>query len=132
MKAALRSILLADAGVAALVGARVSWVTRPRMSELPSITLQQIGGIRHYDMTAPSGLVQARVQVDCWALANKDAARVARAVNAAIGGLRGEVAGVEFQGCFLESELDFTDATGATPDELLHRVSQDYVIWHDE
>jgi hypothetical protein len=132
MKEAFRSHLIADTGIAALVDKRIAWGARPRASALPSICLHQISGVRQYAMTAPSGLVMARVQVDCWGLTQADVTAVARAVNAAIGGMRQTVAGVQFQGVFMESEQDMTDEGGAAPAELLHRVSQDWMIWHDE
>lgn len=132
MKEALRSYLCADPGIGSLVGKRIAWGARPRASALPSICLHQISGVRQYAMTAPSGLVAARVQVDCWGLTQADVTAVARAVNAAIGGLRQTVAGVQMQGVFLESEQDMIDEGGAAPAELLHRVSQDWMIWHSE
>ena len=132
MKEALRAALVADAGVAGLVAKRVAWGARPRMSELPSIALHQVSGVRQYAMQGASGLVAARVQIDCWALSNKDATSVADAVNTAIGGLAATVKGVQLQGCFLESEIDFVDDQGATPAELLHRVSLDFMVWHSE
>lgn len=132
MKEALRAVLVADPGIAALVDKRVAWGARPRASSLPSICLHQISGVRQYAMTAPSRLVSSRVQVDCWGLSQADVTAVARAVNAAIGGLRQTVEGVEMQGVFLESEQDMTDEGGAAPAELLHRVSMDFMIWHDE
>ena len=132
MKEALRSYLCADAAIAALVDKRIAWGARPRASALPSICLHQISGVRQYAMMAPSGLVNARVQVDCWGLSQADVTAVARAVNAAIGGLRQTVGGVQMQGVFLESEQDMTDEGGAAPAELLHRVSMDFMIWHDE
>lgn len=132
MKEALRSHLVANPGIAALVDKRIAWGARPRASALPSIALHQISGVRQYAMTAPSGLVAARVQIDCWGFSQAEVTAVARAVNAAIGGMRQTVKGVQFQGVFLESEQDMTDDTGGMPAELLHRVSQDWIVWHDE
>lgn len=132
MKEALRAVLVADAGIAALVDKRIAWGLRPRGSALPSIALHQISGVRQYAMTAPSALVMARVQIDCWGISQSDVTAVARAVNAAIGGMRQTIKGVQFQGVFLEAEQDMTDEGNATPAEILHRVSQDWMIWHDE
>lgn len=125
-------MLVADPGVAALVATRIAWGARPRASALPSICLHQVSGVRQYAMTAPSGLVNSRVQVDCWGLSQAEVTAVARAVNAAIGGLRQTVNGVQMQGVFMESEQDMIDEGNATPAEILHRVSLDFMIWHDE
>jgi len=132
MKEALRAALLAAPGITGLVGQRIHWAALPRSMALPAIALHQISGVRDYQMNTPAHLVAARVQADCWANSNKDASRVARAINAAIGGYRGTVAGVLLHGAFLESEQDLTDVGGGAPAELLHRVSQDWIIWHAE
>jgi hypothetical protein len=131
MKEQLRAYLMADAGVAALVGPRVTWAVRARGAPLPAVVLHQISGRRNYAMTAPSGLVEARVQVDCWALSNGIATHIGRAVNAALGGLRAELDGVMIQAAFLELEQDLPD-TASPPDEQIQRVSQDWMIWHTE
>lgn len=131
MKEALRAFLLADSGVAALVDTRITWAARPRSDALPSIALHLISGPREYSMGGPSGLVHSRVQVDCWATLNASATAVARAVRAAISGLRETVDGVEFQGVFIDNETDYTEE-GVGADELLHRVSIDFLIWHSE
>ncbi|HYJ44087.1 MAG TPA: DUF3168 domain-containing protein [Xanthobacteraceae bacterium] len=131
MKEQLRAYLMADAGIAALVGPRVTWVVRERKGEFPAIVLHQISGRRNYAMTAPSGVVEARVQVDCWARSNKDATATGRAVNHALGGLRAELDGVEIQGAFLELEQDLSEP-GSPPNEQIHRVSMDFIVWHTE
>lgn len=131
MKEALRAHLLADSGVAAVIGSRVAWGVLPRGGALPSIALHLIDGQRDYAMQAPSGLVRARVQADCWALTYADATAVSRAARGALSGLRQTVDGVEFQGIFLIDERDLSEeGTGA--DELFHRVSLDFEIWHAE
>lgn len=139
MKEGLRAHLLNDAGVAAVVGNRVSWATRPRGKPLPSIILTQISGVPDYTMAMPSGLVASRVQVDCWALTNLDATAVARAVKTALSGLRTTVPaaaigqpGLQIQGAFLENQTDLPEDSASPPDEVLHRISLDFIIWHDE
>lgn len=131
MKQALRAHLLADPTIAALVDRRIAWAVRPRQDQLPSIALHRIDGLRDYTMAAPSGLVTARVQVDCWATTNKEATAMSDAVRGALSGMRATVGDVEFQGVFLELEIDYSEE-GSAPDELLHRVSTDYRIWHSE
>lgn len=131
MKEALRAILAADAGVAALVADRIAWAARPRDAALPSIALHRISGPRDYVMSGPSGLVNSRVQVDCWATTNREATLVARAVTAALSGLRTTVDGVQFQGAFIDNEIDYAEE-GSAPDELLYRVSIDFLISHSE
>lgn len=131
MKQALRSHLLADPDIIGLVGQRIAWAVRPRQDQLPSIVLHRIDGVRDYMMQAPSGLVTSRVQVDCWATTNKQASQISDAVRGSLSGLRQTIDGVEFQGVFLEVEVDYSEE-GSAPDELMHRVSTDYQVWHSE
>jgi Protein of unknown function (DUF3168) len=131
MKQALRGHLLADPTIAALVDQRIAWAVRPRQDQLPSIALHRIDGVRDYTMANPSGLVTSRVQVDCWATTNKEADRISKAVNGALSGLRQVIGGVEFQGAFIEVEVDYSEE-GSAPEELIHRIQTDYLIWHSE
>ncbi|WP_075216081.1 DUF3168 domain-containing protein [Mongoliimonas terrestris] len=131
MEEALVAFLLADDGVAALVGSRVQWVLRPQASALPAIVLHRIDGDRDYTMGGPSGLVASRVQVDCWGetfLAAKQAARAVLARMQSVRGINGDIA---FQAAFAESERgEYTALVDAG--ERLYRVSTDYIIWHSE
>jgi hypothetical protein len=131
MREALRAHLLADAGLAALVGTRVSWPWRQRGDALPSVTLRRIDAVRDYTMGGPSGLVRSRVQVDCWAATYDSATVVSRAAVAALSGMRETVSDIDFQGAFADDERDLTDE-GSGADEVLHRVSVDFLIWHSE
>lgn len=130
MEEALRAQLTANAGLAALVGSRVSWGLRPRGNALPAVALHLIGAGPDYTMDGASGLAQSRVQIDCWALSYADMAAVARAVTAALSGLSFTVEGVVFQGLFLDSGRDLPDE-GTPPDEMFFRRSLDFMIWHD-
>lgn len=131
MKQALRGLLLANAEVSTLVGQRIAWAVRPRQEELPSIALHRIDGVRDYHMLAPSGLVTSRVQVDCWAATNSQASKISTAVRHALSGLRATIGGVDFQGAFIEVEVDYSEE-GSPPEELIHRIQTDYLIWHSE
>ena len=132
MDEALRGYLVADAGISALVGDRIAWALRPRSDALPSIALHLISGVRDYHMEGASGLVESRVQVDCWATTILAALTIARAVNAAIGGLHAVIDGVQFQAVMLESQSTRAEDNPMSPDDVLYRVMQDYMIWHTE
>jgi D-alanyl-D-alanine carboxypeptidase len=127
----LRAYLLADPGVAEMVGSRVTWGGRPRTAVLPAVALFLIDGERDYAMGRPTGLVRSRVQADSWALTYGEAVYVSRAVRGALSGLRKVIGGVEIQGAFADLERDLSeDDAGA--EEVLFRISQDYQIWHSE
>ena len=129
MREALRARLLADSGVAALVGDRVSWAARPRAGALPAIALHMISAERQYALGGSSGLVRSRVQADCWGLTYAAATKVARAVLADLSGLRD--AAMRVQGTFAVDERDLVDEEGSGASEILYRVSLDFMIWHE-
>lgn len=126
MEEKLVALLLANAGVTALVGSRVYWSRRPQGVSLPAIILHRVSGTRNYTMQGSSGFVQSRVQVDCWAQSYAAAKQAARAVIAAVSGLRN----ADFQGVFVEGEQD-TFEIGAGAAEL-NRTSLDLIISHPE
>jgi len=128
MKEQLRVRLLADPDVAALVESRISWGSRPRMDCLPAVCLHLISGVRQYHLGGSSDLVQSRVQADCWAQTYAAATQVSRAVIAELSGLRD--AAMRVQGAFVADERDLPDE-GTAADEILYRVSLDFMIWHE-
>ena len=131
MEEALVAFLLADAALAALVVKRINWQTRPQGEALPAIVLQRVSGVRDYAMAGPTGLVESRVQVDCWGKTHASALAVARRVRALLSGLRTEVSGTQLQGTFvlLERHSFEKESDGA---QALHRVMMDFQIWHSE
>lgn len=131
MKEALRSCLIDDSAVVALVSSRVAWGARPRAAALPSIVLHLIDSNPDYTMSGPSGLVPSRVQVDCWGATYASATNVSRAVKSALSGLRDTIDGVEFQGVFVVGERDLPDE-GTDAEDIFHRVSLDFKIWHSD
>jgi hypothetical protein len=129
MEEDLRTQLLANAGVAALVGKRVTWIVRPQGSELPAVVLQRISSGRDYTYQGLMPLTGALVQIDCWGGSYKDAKHLARAVIAALGALT-----TPFQGAFVENERD-TFERGDGPQTVTgpsdyYRSSLDIRLWH--
>lgn len=134
MEEALVAYLLANAGLTALVGDRINWSTRPQGSIVPALALTKVGGVRGYTMRGPDGLIEARVQVDCWGRTFGEAKRASRAVIAAMHGIKGVHGGVRFQSAFVDGERDGFDSgsnvqTGSA--ERLFRTSLDFIIWHN-
>lgn len=129
MKETVLNAMLANAGVAALVAARIGWSERVRNSPLPAITLAQVGGAPSITMSGPDGLASPDVQVDCWAENPADADDLASAVKAWAGGVnRVSTAGV-LQGVFVTSEHDFFE--GEAP-ERIHRTVLVLRVWFPE
>lgn len=128
MEAALMTLLLADAGVTAQLGARINWLRRPQAEDgFPAAVLQRVAGARDYHMGAASGLVSSSVQVDVWGETYAAAKLASAAIVAAVSGYR---AGT-IQGIFVEAERDLADET-ADANIRLFRITLDLQIWHTE
>lgn len=126
MEAALIAKLLASAGITAQVGQRITWARRDQGGTLPAIVLNRIDGVPDYHLSGPSGLVESRVQVDCWGSSYGAAKAIARAVEAVVSGARFTQGGVRFDAILIVDERDSTfDET--TP---IFRTSLDLQVHH--
>lgn len=84
--AALRTRLVNDLAVAAIVGEKVHWGIVPNAAATPYIRLQAIGGEEGEVLDGPDGLKRAFVTVDCYAGTHKAAWALAQATRAALVG----------------------------------------------
>lgn len=125
----VRTLLLSDAAIAALVGTRVYPTILPQASTFPAITYQRISRIPVADHLSDVGaLARPRVQVDSWAGTRDGAEALGEAVRRKLNGYRGPVAGSEdVQMIQLDAVRDLYD-----DDVKLHRHSADYFVFHEE
>jgi hypothetical protein len=110
----VRNILLAAGGVTALVGQRISPVTRDQSETLPAVTLDHISLVPQNHLNGAPTLDENLVQLDAWATTYAGAQQVADACRDAL-----EAAGIVM-----------TSASGgfdAEADE--YRVTQEYSVW---
>lgn len=130
METALIQFLLAQPGLAVIVGPRINWSARPQADSLPAVVLFKMPGSgRDKHMKGRSGLVESRVQIDCWGKTYLSAKAVADQVLLASDALPGLRSGIDFQGVFPEGDRD--DYEGDLPSRL-YRTSFDLRIWHSE
>ena len=133
---ALHAILTADAGVSALVAARV----RPHMAwaedDLPYVVYARISDVVGYHMGGEDGLYDARYQLDCWAATGEDAEALAEAVQSALSNYRGtagpagsqsHIRCVQMLSCSNDVQQKPTGS-----DEFLHRVMMDFRICYQD
>lgn len=128
MEAAFIALLLADAPIAAIVGDRVYPGRRLQGSAFPSIVSTRISGQPLYVDEGRAGLLNARMQVDCWAQTYTDAKTLARAVDTLLSAFSGVFAGVNFSYIMLDEERDLNES-GANQSEYLYRVAMDFIVW---
>lgn len=134
MKAALISLMLTDATVAAQLGVRINWGVFPQGISSPAARLSRIGGAVGYHMAGADGLDGAQVQIDVRgkspdgndAAGFKIADEAAETVKALLSGYRGVHAGLRFGGVFLTAERTYAEKADT---EVFHVVSLDFDIW---
>lgn len=127
MEPALTAQLLAATGLTAVVGQRITWGRRDQGGALPAIVLHRVDGGRDYHMAGASGLVESRVQADCWGATKKTASQAAAALEAAVSGARFNRAGIRFDLIMIADERSDTfDEAGSA----LFRTSLDLIIHH--
>lgn len=127
MEEALVARILAATAIQGIVGNRVNWGFRVQGEGLPALTLFSASPGRSYTYKGAAGLAGPRVQFDCWASDHATAKALARAVIATIEA-PASVAGIEFQGAFLDQERGplIEDLGGG---RKVHRVSLDFFVW---
>jgi hypothetical protein len=121
MEEALRAWLLGTE-----VGNRIDWGLRPQGDPLPAITLWTISDRDDVTHDGPSGLVETRVQVDCWARTAGAAKLLGRKVRSLLSGARADTGGIRFD-VRLVSGRQSQEADAHGP---IHRESFDFRVWH--
>ncbi|QPC87415.1 DUF3168 domain-containing protein [Mesorhizobium sp. NBSH29] len=113
--------------LAPVAGGNRYWVRAPQGQKPPYVIMQRITGIRDYHLQGASGLVESRVQIDCYDKAYSSVASMARSVVSILSGHR---AGI-IQGIFIDSERDLPAADAGDVTSLF-RKSIDIIIQHKE
>jgi hypothetical protein len=86
----LRSVLLADGAISALVSTRIYPDARPQDCELPAIEYSIVSSVDHQDLSGPTGTETARIQFDIYALTRLDANALADLAKKLLAGLQQE------------------------------------------
>jgi hypothetical protein len=129
IRPALRTLLLADAGIAALVVARVYPTVLPQGQKLASIVYTRISGQTDYKMEGASGYVASRMQIAAWAPTVDAASALANKVKDCLSGFSGAVGdpSVFIQGAFCTDEREMYDDV-----VQMYGVMRDFAIHHEE
>ncbi len=125
--------LLADSSVSALVGTRIYALVLPQKPTLPAATYQRISGPRLQNLSGDAGRGVARVQIDSWASTYLEAQSLAAAIRLSLNGFIGVLSDgsspASTRGVVIRLDNERDDFE---PDSDLYRVSQDYLINHEE
>lgn len=131
IRKALRTFLLADASIVAVVVDRVYALRIPQGVKSSSIVVTRVSGPGDYHMDGPSGLMNARIQIDAWATTADAAATLANLVKDRIDGYRGAMGSganiITVHGVFVaDLREDYDD------EAELYRSGRDFFIHHLE
>jgi hypothetical protein len=110
----VRDILIAAGGVTALVGQRISPVTRDQAETTPCVTLELISLVPQNHLAGAPTLDANSVQLDAWATTYAGAQEVADACRVAL-----EAAGL----------VMVSASGGYDVDADEYRVTQEYSVW---
>lgn len=127
LEGAIRARLLANAGVAAIVGTRITWAIRPQDGILPCIVLTLASGERPQTLEDYS-LRRSRVQIDCWSRDALSGVGLRDAVQAALAG-PWTADGHRFERVSFEGLAGTAEKTGT---DFIHRQGFDARIFHTE
>lgn len=83
------SLISGDTTLTDLVSTRIYPQVREQADGLPAITYQMINQIHGSDMSGNNGLVESRVQINCFASTILAAAQLADLVKTSLGGFHG-------------------------------------------
>ncbi len=136
MEEALRSYILALAGISDAVGPRVDWNLSPQGRPYPSIVLWDISDIEQMNLAAPSGWTRSRVQIDAWGATFNQVRDIAqilapRGVKAGLNGLRATFGGYRFRIFVIDRDAS-TDEDKAVSSGVVHRFRLDLDVWHSK
>lgn len=127
METALRSRLLADGPVAALVRDRISWGVRPQGSALPAVVLTTVLADRSQHMGGFDGYRRTRMQVDCYAMSKATAVELREAVLAVLVS-EGAASGVTF---LRPQNISVLERGEQAESGFIFREMIDLEVWHD-
>ncbi|OYW87302.1 MAG: hypothetical protein B7Z20_05420 [Sphingobium sp. 32-64-5] len=126
MEADLIVRLLADSGLSALVGNRITLLERPQGESFPAVTLFRVSPGRSYTFSGASGSHGTLMQFDIWGLTPLSVAQVMTALTAALE-QPATVGGTMFEMSFLQSERDSSEDVPGLG--TVARKSADFLIW---
>lgn len=132
LEQAVYTRLTTFAPLVALVADRVYPGSATQGAEYPFVTYQRISTPRFHAMGVDATTAGARFQLNVYARTENNTAyggakTVAAQVRAAMRRWKGTVAGVVVQDTMLENEMDLE-----APDDRVHGVAIDIMIWHSE
>lgn len=130
---AIAELLRNDTATAAIVGSRIRPAQLSPGTSLPYVAYQLVSDVPEHHFGGPLGFVEARIQVEAWAIRYDDAKTLADTIRKAIDGYSGTVVGIEIHALRRELSIDIqpvSDAGKGMPS--IYGVSSDYFVQYQE
>lgn len=131
-EAVLRSALVGNTAVTAMVGTRIYPVLAPATAPLPLVTWRRAGIQRSQTLAAPMGVPQVSVEYQIYAGTYEAARDIADAMRLVLDGYRGVVDNTTVRQTSLENEVDeFVQLQGSDL-PAVYQITQTYDVWWQE
>lgn len=123
----MRTYLLAQPSVTALIATRLYPIRLPQGVTLPAVTYQRITRTATVTHDGAADLGRAGIQIDCWADTYAGMVALAKAIRAALSGYRGSMGTNGATAARVVNEIDFSE-----PEPAMWRRVIEIVLWHRE
>lgn len=131
-EAVLRTALVGNAAVNALVGTRIYPVLAPASALLPYVTWRRSGIQREQTLGSPMGMPRVSVEYSIYGTTYEEARQLADAMRVVLDGYGGTSDNTEVKQASLEDESDdFAQLAGADLPPV-YQVTQRYDVWWSE
>jgi len=131
-EAVLRSALVANNAVLALIGSRVYPVIAPATASLPFVTWRRVAIRRQQTLGGPSGMPITSVEYSIFGTTYEQAREVADAMRSVLDGYGGTANNTEVKQTSLEQESDDFVTLGGAELPPAFQITQQYdVFWQE-
>ncbi|WP_353246547.1 DUF3168 domain-containing protein [Limnohabitans sp.] len=131
-EAVLRSALVANNAVSALIGSRVYPVIAPATAALPFVTWRRVAIRRQQTLGGPSGMPVTSVEYSIFGTTYEQAREVADAMRSVLDGYGGTANNTEVKQTSLEQESDDFVTLGGAELPPAFQITQQYdVFWQE-
>lgn len=128
----LRSALVGNTSVTAIVGSRIYPVLAPATAALPFVTWRRTSINREQTLSAPMGVPRVSVDYSIYATTYEQARDTADAMRRVLDGYGGTADNTEVKQTSLENESDdFVTLAGADMPPV-YQITQTYDVWWQE
>lgn len=127
----LKTLLLADAGVSALLGSRLYSVVLPRSYQFPASVYHVYGTSLTYTFAGPDNVAETLVQYDVYGVDATSTRNVADAIRGVLDSYTGTLAnGMNVQAVYLQQDLDMPHVPDAAAKGVTYHIVLQFRVIH--